>query len=299
MRRTFSPDVVVASSISRVSWRRLRAQLRTDRTPSVLYLREDTAHGHLTISHAAPYLLLANSDSLAEQARRNGFECVMIPSIIETDLARVESTRERVLLVNPMAVYGGDRVWPLADARPDIRFVIQESLELTDDERARVLADVERRPNVEYRPRTDDVKNVYRDARILLAPHRMDNRPRIVVEAQANGIPVVASSWPGLVEAVGPGGVLLPPDAPDKAWVAAVSSLWDDPTRYQDLGAAARAHARRADIDPESVTSRFESAVEDLVAEHRRAAAAAPDSQVEAPDPPGALKAPDPVSRHP
>src|SRR5688500_5476576 len=30
MRRSFSPDVVVASSIDRVSWRRLRAQLRAD-----------------------------------------------------------------------------------------------------------------------------------------------------------------------------------------------------------------------------------------------------------------------------
>jgi hypothetical protein len=265
LRDAFRPDVVVAASIDRESWRRLRAQLRADGTPSVLYLREDSAHGHLTISHAPPDLLLANSTTLADGARRNGYECLMIPSVIETDAATVATTREQVLLVNPMTSYGGDRLWPIADARPDIGFVVQESLELSEAERRHVLAEVARRPNVEFRGRTGDVKSVYRDARLLLVPHRMDNRPRVVAEAQANGIPVIASAWPGLVEAVGPGGVLVPIDAPDQAWVDTVASVWDDPARYDALAEAAMAHAGRAEIDPEAVTTRFEQALAGLV----------------------------------
>ena len=265
LRRRLDPDAVVASSIARVSWRRLRAQLQKDRIPSVLYLREETALAHLTVGEAPPDLLLANTGSLAERARTAGFECRLIPSAIDTTATRVESTREGVLLVNPVRSHGIDRLWAVARARPDIPFVVQESWPLPEPERAGLLAEVRRRPNVEFRPRTDQLRRIYRDARLLLAPHRLDNRPRVAAEAQANGLPVVASSYPGLVEAVGPGGLLLDPDAPDEAWIAAVARLWDDPILYRRLSEAALEHAGRPEIDPDVVTARFEDALLTLI----------------------------------
>jgi glycosyltransferase involved in cell wall biosynthesis len=269
LRRRFPPDVVVASSIDRVSWRRLRAQLRADGIPSVLYLREDTAQGHLTITNAPPDLLLANTGSLAERARAAGFECLMIPSAIETDATRVESTRERVLFVNPLPSHGIDRLWAVARARPDIPFAVQESWALSERARADVLAQAALLPNVEFRPRTTDLGVIYRDARLLFLPHRLDNRPRVVAEAQANGIPVVASAYPGLVEAVGPGGLLLSPEAPDERWIDAIGRLWDDSEYYGRLGEEALRHAARPDIDTEVVTARFEEALRGLLETHR------------------------------
>jgi glycosyltransferase involved in cell wall biosynthesis len=265
VRRLFPPDVVVASSIDRVTWRRLRAQLRALGIPSVLYLREAVAQGHLTISDAAPDLLLANAESLAESARAAGFRCAVVPSVVEVSRALVSSSRQRVLLVNPMRAYGGDLVWPIARARPDIPFVIQESLPLVPEDRAAVVAEAAELPNVEFRERTRDVRAVYRDARILLVPHQMDNRPRVVAEAQANGIPVVASAYPGLAEAVGPGGVLVDPSAAPDAWVAALADLWDHPARYGRLAAAARSHASRPDIDPAAVAARIDDLISQLV----------------------------------
>jgi len=265
LRRRFSPDVVVASSIDRVSWRRLRAQLRTDGIPSVLYLREDVAHGHLSITNAPPDLLLANAGSLAERARAAGFECLVIPSAIETGATRVTSSRERVLFVNPLPSHGIDRLWAVARARPDIPFAAQESWALSEPARAEVLAEAAGLGNVEFRPRTTDLGVIYRDARLLFVPHRLDNRPRVVAEAQANGIPVVASAYPGLVEAVGPGGVLVDPEAPDAAWIDAVGRLWDDAGHYERLVEAALRHAARREIDPEVVTSTFEEAMRGLV----------------------------------
>jgi glycosyltransferase involved in cell wall biosynthesis len=93
-----------------------------------------------------------------------------------------------------------------------------------------------------------------------------------VAEAQANGIPVVASRYPGLVEAVGPGGVLVDPDAPDADWIEAVGRLWDDAGHYERLVEAALRHAARPEIDPEVVTSRFEKALVALIARTRSAA---------------------------
>jgi glycosyltransferase involved in cell wall biosynthesis len=286
MRRRFPPDVVVASSIDRVSWRRLRRQLRADGVPSVLYLREDVAHGHLSITNAPPDLLLANAGSLAERARTAGFDCLVIPSTIETGATRVASTRERVLFVNPLSSHGVDRLWAVAEARPDIPFAVQESWALSQPARAGVVAEVARLPNVEFRPRTTDLGVVYRDARILFVPHRLDNRPRVVAEAQANGIPVIASAYPGLVEAVGPGGVLVDPEAPDAAWIDAVGQLWDDATHYERLVEAALRHAARPEINPEVVTSRFEEALITLIGGHRAQQGPAGASEIEAPGTP-------------
>jgi glycosyltransferase involved in cell wall biosynthesis len=265
MRRRFSPDVVVASSIDRVSWRRLRAQLRADGIPSVLYLREDVAHGHLSITSAPPDLLLANAGSLAERARAAGFPCLVIPSAIETAATRVESKRERVLFINPLPSHGVDRLFAVARARPDIPFAVQESWPLSEPAMAAVVAEVAGLPNVEFRPRTTQLGIIYRDARLLLVPHRLDNRPRVVAEAQANGLPVVASRYPGLVEAVGPGGVLVDPEAPNATWIDAVGRLWDEPGHYERLVEAALRHAARPEIDPEVVASRFEEAMRGLV----------------------------------
>lgn len=265
LRRRFDPDVVVASSIDRVAWRRLRAQLRADRIPSVLYLREQTGLAHLTVSHAPPDLLIANAGSLAHEARANGHPCLVIPSAIDTDASRVESTRERVLFVNPLPSHGVDRLWAVAGARPDISFAVQESWTLPEAQRREVLRQADGLPNVDFRTRTSDPREIYRDARLLFAPHRVDNRPRVVAEAQANGIPVVASAFRGLEEAVGPGGLLVDPASADERWIDAIGLVWDDAARYEQLRRAALEHAARPEIDPAVVTSRFEAALTDLV----------------------------------
>jgi hypothetical protein len=266
LRRRFEPDVVVAASIDRVSWRRIRAQLRAAGIPSVLYLREAAGQGHLTVSAAPPDLLLANAESLAAQARAAGYPCTVVPSIVELDRSRVESSRETVVLVNPIPLLGGDRVWAMAASRPDIAFVLRESNTTTPAERAAVTARLDAHPNVTVEPFTTNPADIYRRAKVLLVPHRVDNRPRVVLEAQANGIPVLASDHPGLVESVGPGGVFAPDTDDPGPWLEALSELWDDPARYQRYVDIARAHAARPEVDPELILDRFESLVAGLVA---------------------------------
>lgn len=263
--RSFEPDVVVAASIDRVSWRRIRAQLRARGVPSVLYLREASGKGHLTVTGAPPDLLLANAESLAEEARAAGYDCTVVPSIVDLDGARTETTRSAVVLINPIEMLGGDRIWALAAARPDIPFVVRESNMMSAEEHAAVDRELPSHPNVTVLPYTTNPAELYEHARILLVPHRVNNRPRVVLEAQTNGIPVLATEFPGLLEAVGAGGLLVPNDAGAPAWVAALSEMWDDPARYEALAIAARAHAARDEVDPEFVISQFEALVTDLL----------------------------------
>jgi glycosyltransferase involved in cell wall biosynthesis len=262
--RRFAPDVVVANSIDRRAWRKIRADLAAKGIASVLYLREESAVGHITVSNAPADLHLANAEVHSERMRALGLECITIPSLIEVDQCLVESTRECVQFVNPVDISGVDIAIELAHARPAVSFVFAESWKLDPDERAVLDERLRGLLNVEFRERVEDLRLLYRDARVLLAPYLTNGRPRVALEAQANGIPVLATDIPALREAVGPGGVLVDPEAPVADWAAALDAMLE-PARYDELTRLARAHAARAEVDPEEIVACFERALSDLL----------------------------------
>lgn len=259
----FRPDVVVGNSLERLAWRRVHEACRERCVKTVLYVRETDSLDHF-VHGEVPDLLIANAASLQAALRERGLDCEFVPSVVESSVTSTESTRRVVLAVNPVASRGGDIIWKVASSAPEIPFVVQESWPLE----AAVLADVERRaaelPNVEFRRAAPPGPQLYGDARVLMVPYRVDNRPRVIAEAQSNGIPVVAADVPALREAIGMGGAVVELDAID-AWVDELRSLWGDAARYERLVAAAFEHSRRPDIDPTAVTGRFERLVEELL----------------------------------
>lgn len=272
IRRRFRPDVVVASSIDRMAWRRIRAELVRRRIPSVLYVREQNAFGHLTVSGAPPDLLVTNARVHAETAAGLGFDAITIPSLVSVDDCVVAGTREHVLLVNPISLYGVELALALAAARPDISFALAESWPLRRDEWDALAARTAALPNVTLRRFDPDPRALYADARLLLVPYRSNGRPRVVLEAQANGIPVLGSDLPAVREAIGPGGLAVSLDAPIDTWVAALSELLDDPLRYERYAAEARRHAARPEVDPDAIAARFEQVLGNLVEARARRA---------------------------
>jgi glycosyltransferase involved in cell wall biosynthesis len=258
--------VVVASSIDRMAWRRIRAVLADAGVPTVLYVREQSAFGHLTISQVPPDRLITNAAVHTEYAAELGVTADTIPSIVSVDDVLVPSSRERVLFVNPVPLSGLDIAVALARARPDLAFAFAESWLLAPSERAALTDRLSELPNVEFRAFDPEVRRLYRDARILLAPYLTNGRPRVVLEAQANGVPVLGSDLPAVREAVGPGGAVVAPDAPIADWVAALSGLVDDDARYERFVDAARRHAARDEVDPDRIAAQFEGVVAELVA---------------------------------
>ncbi len=267
--RRHESDVVVVNSVERTAWREIRALLMARGVPSVLYLRETTGLRHLADPPTPPDLLLANAEAHAEGARRLGFACEYVPSVVQLDACRVESTRDHVLFVNPVPLYGVDVAVGLASARPDIPFVFQESWPISPADRAALGVALRALPNVELRAATDRPADVYRDARVLLFACTVPSRPRVVLEAQVNGIPVVAVDRPGHDEAVGPGGLLVPPGADLARWQEALAAVWDDADAYTRLSTAARAHAGRPEVAPDLVVARFEELVGGVTAPAR------------------------------
>ena len=262
--RRWRPDVVVVSSIDRGTWRAVRRTCRRFGIPTALHLREAPAVGHLSAG-LVPDLLLAHSGSLVDDAARLGYRARLVPSVVRVDPMDLPPSGAVALLVNPLPSHGVDLVGPLASARVDIPIVLQESWPLGSRDRQEVERLVRAHSNVTFRAYEPRPRTIFRDARLVLAPHRVDNRPRTVHEAQANGLPVVASDHPGLREAVGDGGVLVPADAGVDAWVRAVADVWDDADRHMTLSERARIHANRPEVRPEAVADRFGALVDELV----------------------------------
>lgn len=261
---SFRPDVVVANSMVRWSWRVTRGKCAAASVPTVLYIREIDSLPHLDAADGIPDFVLANSHSLATAVEARGHPCPVLPSVIETGVTAVASSREVVLAINPIESRGWNMMWRLAERMPEIRFVVQETWALDGDELDAVNRQVARLPNLEYRRTQPAGPEIYRDARVLLVPHRIDNRPRVIAEAHANGIPVIATDAPALVETVGPGGLVVAADDVD-AWEGALRRVWEDAAFYSQLQDRAIAHSLREEISPVHVASRFESFLNKLV----------------------------------
>jgi glycosyltransferase involved in cell wall biosynthesis len=266
--RTVQPDVVIVNSIDLPAWRQLRDDLRRRHIPVVLYIREETGLLHLSHSKVEPDLVFANAAGHAEAARDLGFDAVVVPSVIDCTSVRVESTRERVVFVNPTAMHGLDIALALARARADIPFTFLESWPLPHDELAALRATIGELSNTELRRFVPDARQVYADMRVLLAPYRYPGRSRVIAEAQCNGIPTLASDRYGLAEAVGAGGVLADPEGPIDAWIDGLAALWDDHETYASLSDAALQHSRRDEMQPETIAATVERALDNLLASY-------------------------------
>jgi glycosyltransferase involved in cell wall biosynthesis len=256
----FRPDVVVVSAVGSPAWRAMRSVLIRSRTPCALYLRAEHAV-HRLAQAPLPELVIANAFAHTEVVRQLGVEPVVtIPSVVETGACQVDSTRERALFVNPIGRRGLSVVLDIARERPDVPLTIHESAPLDAHDLGRLRTAIAPLPNVELRRWVSDPRELYRDARVLLIPYQTSSRPRVVLEAQSNGIPVLTSDLPGLQECVGPGGLLVDPAAPPSVWAEALDQLWDGPgSRHARYAAAALRHSRRPEVDPEVIVDSFEA----------------------------------------
>lgn len=258
---TFRPDVVVGSSVARPAWRQIRSTCAELHVPAVLYLRENSALTHLDPGNGEHAAVLANSHTLVAGAKALGATASFVPSVVDVHAAQTTSSRERIVLVNPRVEHGVGVIPDLARSFPTIEFVLQESWPLDASERAHIDQILATHQNVSFRRRMLNPADVFSDAAILLAPHQLDNRPRTILESLSNGIPVIASDLPGLVESVGPGGLIVDRTSGARGWRDAVESLWQNPAVYRDLEDKARAYSSRSEVQTADVVRTFLTAL--------------------------------------
>jgi glycosyltransferase involved in cell wall biosynthesis len=244
------PDVVLVQAGEPL---RMAEAFRATGVPTLVYLRDVEFHELGGDPAAQPGLrYLANSRFVAEKFRDTyGPEPYVIRPLFRAQRYRTLRKPKQVTFINPHPVKGVDLAFAIAALCPEIPFCFVEGWPMNAEELAALNARVAAHPNVRLQPRTHDMREIYRATHTLLVPSQWEEAwGRVATEAQFSGIPVLGSDRGGLPEAVGPGGRVLPHDAPAADWAAALRAFWNDPAVYARASDAALAYARRPEIDP-------------------------------------------------
>ncbi len=228
--------------------------------PAIVFLHNLNFHemgGGLFADPNVRYATVSEFMASAVEARF-GIRPQVVTPLIQPERYATESARETVAFVNPTGVKGLQIALHLARKRPGVSFEFVESWPLDRSDWSALKSATADLPNIRLLRRTADMRAIYSRARLLLVPSQWEEPwGRVAGEAHLSGIPVLASRIGGLPEAVGPGGVLVSPHDSPETWEREFAALWDDPDAYRRCADAALAYARRPDIQPEHIVSRF------------------------------------------
>ena len=154
-----------------------------------------------------------------------------------------------ITFVNPIPMKGLAVAAAVAELLPQRRFLFVEAWNISAAEREarrRLVSDL---PNVVFQRRSVGLAEVYGATAVLLVPSQCPEAfSRVVVEACANGIPVLASRVGGVPEAMGGSGVLLGAADPPERWAEAIERILAEHDRRASLAVRARANAQRAEF---------------------------------------------------
>ena len=203
-------------------------------------------------------LFIFNSVFLLNLANRNVHHVVVSPPI---DRARVRAPvgaeRRFVTLVSLFVNKGPHVFYALARQLPDRDFLAVKG--------AYGEQHLEDLPNVTVRENTPTMGPIYGASRVVLMPSAEESFGLVGVEAQSNGVPVIASDIPSLRESLGDGALFVERAHP-AAWAEALRRL-DDPSFYGQMCERAEANAQRFDVRRDVVA--LESAIDAMLARWR------------------------------
>ncbi len=239
--------------------------------PSVIYLRNvETEDLGGRLDELTGTSFIANSRFTAEKfARSDGISASVIYPMVAADRYRTRSTRRNVTFINPHPHKGVDIALKVVKSCPEIPFVFVKAWSLSSEDEDSLKTHAARLDNLTVREPTSNMRSVYGEARILLAPSRWEEAfGRVAAEAHLSGIPVVGSDRGGLPEAIGPGGSIHSLDAPIEEWSDAVRALWSDEGHYQAVSAAALRYSERDEMKPDRQVNQI---VDILAAAHEKA----------------------------
>lgn len=263
--RRFRPDVIVVQSTHPKA---ILDALCPHGIPLVLYLHEVAEIDHLRTLARNDFALLANSEFTARRLLEQcGLSSQVVLPLVDPQYYTTQMHPERVLFVNTVPRKGLEIAFSLAKARPDINFDFILSWILKPERIAELEERTRKAGNITLHPPTGDMRPLYSATRVLLVPTLIEESwGRVVTEAHINGIPVLGSSQGGLPQAIGPGGITVPADAPIGDWLAALSRLWDNPQTYDEFVAAAREYSKRMEIRPATIVAKLQDVLKGVIA---------------------------------
>lgn len=163
------------------------------------------------------------------------------------DVCENPEKNEFITLINLNENKGGKVLVELAKAMPEKKF-----LAVMGSYDPQI---VPKQSNVTVVANTPNIIEAYKKTRILIMPSAYESWGRTATEAMCSGIPVIASSTPGLMENCGKSGIFIENRDDIKAWVKEIKKL-DDAKAYAQASKKARARSR--ELDPRKTLDEFE-----------------------------------------
>jgi glycosyltransferase involved in cell wall biosynthesis len=227
----------------------------------ILFVRDAEFAWHRGIITDSPLVsFVASSRFVTDQvAAKLGREAPCVYPLVRAERYVAADRRARfITFINPVKEKGVEVALEVARRLPHREFLFVETWPLPKLQRRELQARLARLPNVRLRGHTLDMREIYGETALLLAPSQWNEAfGRVLLEAQVNGIPVVASRIGGIPEALQSGAVLLPPAEDPAEWAGAVERILTTEPEYARLSDEARANAMRDDFNPEALVDRF------------------------------------------
>jgi glycosyltransferase involved in cell wall biosynthesis len=225
------------------------------------YLANPSYGRHETFTHVDT--ILTNSAATAEHyARKLSLHCHNVGTFVDTaPIVATQRDPQFVTFINPLPEKGVTLFLMLvaraAREAPDMRFLVVESRGSLQSVLQKLGYPTSLLERVVVLPQQEKMATVYANTRVLLAPSFwFESSGRVLIEANANGIPVLATNRGGIPETLGDAGCLLP--IPDRCavdywapltehevqpWWTELSRLWRDTAYYETLSRRAFAVA--------------------------------------------------------
>lgn len=264
--KSFKPDVAVLIPCDGLA-EGISADLLEAGVPSVLYLH-DVEFGELgNPKNMALCGIVANSKFTSRSF--NAFFGFSAPPVVHNIFERknyvTKSSQEYVTFINPVPVKGLPLMLELVRKNPDIPFLFVEGWPLDNREKIDLLLELKSLKNVKWLNRVLDMRRIYSKTCILLVPSTWcEAWGRVVSEAHISSIPVIASNIGGLPEAVGPGGVLVPPGDVE-AWSQTLRDMWENSEKRNEFSKLACEYSIRPELNAEYIAERFEGLVSSFI----------------------------------
>lgn len=268
--KTYKPDVVVVQAGKPFA---IVNALSKYKIPVVLYVRDVFFEKNSEQLQINKYLkCISNSTFTANKLKEKyKIESLILPPLVDSNNYRVNNRGGSVVHIGLSPLKGIDISFELAKRRPDIPFLFVESWPLPRDVFLKYVKKAKILKNVKLKRRCQDMKKIYKCAKVLLVPSVCEEAwGRVVTEAQISGIPVIASNRGGLPESVGNGGIIVPHDAIIDTWEKELSLIWDSEVAYSELSSKALMRSRMCDVSLENNIDIFLDYIKQHIQEIKR-----------------------------
>ena len=178
-------------------------------------------------------------------------ERIIHPLVDVTRVLCSEKTDDYITIVNPDSGKGGDVFADIARKMPERKFMSVGLASEIIPENIKINSKIKRLSNIKILEKTDNMKDIYAQTKILLIPSLVDETfSMVALEAMANGIPILSSSNGNLPFLVENGGFLLDTGDID-SWVDAIKELFSDTLSYNNISENAKNNSHKYDSNIE------------------------------------------------